>query len=263
MDHACLDCGQVLTKKPGPGRWPRRCSPCRTRKRNSHSGRSGGPHRLLGIRRCGWCDHEFEWRQGSFGKYCSVQCSAWGKSKVRLCEIPWHKYCWRDDWKPSRNALARLPSRRSGPAACEQCQEPIVTPRTNKRFCSERCRQRSWRPPSSPVYVINCADCGVLFVARSKPKRYCSDDCYPSGKKVNISPRRRRRIYERDGWRCQLCGQKVDRRSRYTDRAPSIDHIVPRSMGGGDEDENLHLAHRHCNAVKSNRGGGEQLALVG
>lgn len=45
--------------------------------------------------------------------------------------------------------------------------------------------------------------------------------------------------------------------------APTIDHVIPISHGGDDTKANVQLAHFGCNNRKSNRGGGEQLALVG
>ena len=62
-------------------------------------------------------------------------------------------------------------------------------------------------------------------------------------------------IYERDGWVCQLCGLPVDREvdpSRGAD-APTIDHVIPVSLGGGDVPENVQLAHRSCNARKGTK----------
>ncbi|WP_167488568.1 HNH endonuclease [Nocardia terpenica] len=66
-------------------------------------------------------------------------------------------------------------------------------------------------------------------------------------------PRNRRiEIYERDGWVCQLCFKPVDpgldpKKDRMS---ASLDHIRPKSKGGGDELENLQLAHRSCNSSK-------------
>ena len=45
--------------------------------------------------------------------------------------------------------------------------------------------------------------------------------------------------------------------------AASVDHIVPLSLGGDDTKANIQLAHFGCNCRKRNRGGGEQLRLIG
>lgn len=71
-------------------------------------------------------------------------------------------------------------------------------------------------------------------------------------------------IFERDGWECGLCGQHVDRELRHPDPlSPSLDHVVPLSVGGAHARENVQLAHLTCNVRKGNRAQGEQLALIG
>ena len=49
------------------------------------------------------------------------------------------------------------------------------------------------------------------------------------------------------GSECGLCGEVVD------ESDCEIDHIHPRSAGGGDELENLHLVHPICNRRKGAR----------
>lgn len=72
------------------------------------------------------------------------------------------------------------------------------------------------------------------------------------------------RYNKRDRWRCGICGKKVNRGFRVPHPlAATLDHIVPMSLGGGHVRSNVHLAHFRCNTLKGNRGGGEQLALIG
>ncbi len=54
----------------------------------------------------------------------------------------------------------------------------------------------------------------------------------------------RQRILQRDGYVCQMCG---------VEEANSVDHIVPRLMGGGDEDWNLQTLCTSCNSAKGGR----------
>lgn len=54
----------------------------------------------------------------------------------------------------------------------------------------------------------------------------------------------RARIMARDGNKCVTCG---------TTEKLTIDHIHPRSRGGGTEDENLQVLCRSCNSSKNNR----------
>jgi hypothetical protein len=57
----------------------------------------------------------------------------------------------------------------------------------------------------------------------------------------------RERIAERDGWHCWLCGGAIDPSLSQGPWQATIDHLVPRSRGGGSDVANLRLAHRRCN----------------
>ena len=50
----------------------------------------------------------------------------------------------------------------------------------------------------------------------------------------------RKRILDRDGWCCMYCGMD----------ATSVDHVVPRALGGGDEDWNLVASCMKCNLAR-------------
>lgn len=64
--------------------------------------------------------------------------------------------------------------------------------------------------------------------------------------------KRVRKIGDRDGWSCSLCLDPVDQSCAYPDpRAPSIDHIEPRSDGGPDTLDNVRLTHWGCNHVRN------------
>lgn len=68
-------------------------------------------------------------------------------------------------------------------------------------------------------------------------------------------PYTRVEICQRDGWVCQICATPVDPVLQGTSdpSAPSIDHIVPLSLGGDDTPANVQLAHFGCNSGKCNR----------
>jgi 5-methylcytosine-specific restriction endonuclease McrA len=57
----------------------------------------------------------------------------------------------------------------------------------------------------------------------------------------------RTNIFTRDQHRCQYCGAQPDKNDL------TLDHVIPRSRGGGDSWENLVLACARCNVKKSNR----------
>lgn len=55
-------------------------------------------------------------------------------------------------------------------------------------------------------------------------------------------------VYERDGWVCQLCKKKVNRKLKHPHPlSASLDHIVPLSRGGSHTMNNVHLTHLICN----------------
>ncbi|MEU4133646.1 HNH endonuclease [Streptomyces wuyuanensis] len=61
-------------------------------------------------------------------------------------------------------------------------------------------------------------------------------------------------IAERDGFRCQLCGDPVPMDVKVPEAlAPTIDHIVAVLRGGDDTRANVQLAHFRCNSVKGPR----------
>lgn len=53
---------------------------------------------------------------------------------------------------------------------------------------------------------------------------------------------------------CGICGQPVDKSLKYPHpMSPTVDHIIPCDKGGSDDLDNLQLAHRKCNRMKSDR----------
>jgi 5-methylcytosine-specific restriction endonuclease McrA len=53
----------------------------------------------------------------------------------------------------------------------------------------------------------------------------------------------RERILRRDGYICQYCAQEAD----------TVDHVIPRRLGGLDSDDNLVAACKRCNYSKGGR----------
>jgi 5-methylcytosine-specific restriction endonuclease McrA len=53
---------------------------------------------------------------------------------------------------------------------------------------------------------------------------------------------------------CGICGQPIDKSIKYPDpMSPTVDHIIPCAKGGSDDLDNLQLAHRKCNRMKSDQ----------
>ena len=67
-----------------------------------------------------------------------------------------------------------------------------------------------------------------------------------------IKPRLRMEIFQRDGGKCRLCGDKTRLFGRFKGDpfVADIDHVIPRSRGGRSQEENLQLLCRTCNRRK-------------
>lgn len=64
-------------------------------------------------------------------------------------------------------------------------------------------------------------------------------------------------LWQTQDGRCAICGEpmptgrfNVPHATVWKKRRPTFDHIRPRTKGGGDEPENLQLAHAQCNKQK-------------
>lgn len=180
---------------------------------------------------------------------------------------------------------------------CVEC-DAVLTYRQS-RFCSKRCNEiyRGVRL-AVPIEKRQCAlaECDVVFQPRFHKQMCC---CEPHGQKhcnrmrrasgkdvrppyrdidrdrchrrralkANAStgaPVRLAAIAARDKWKCSLCGNRVLKSKKAPHPlSPSLDHVIPLSKGGAHDPVNVSLAHLGCNVAKNNRGGGEQLALIG
>jgi len=102
-----------------------------------------------------------------------------------------------------------------------------------------------------------CRICERSFVSQNLDN-FCSQKCrrkyYRMGRHSWIAPTKRLAIYKRDNWTCLICYEPVSRADYshevYNPQYPSLDHIVPRSLGGTHEDSNLRTTHVLCNALR-------------
>lgn len=130
-------------------------------------------------------------------------------------------------------------AKKSEPRVCKECRQEFAPEYGNKRraFCSRLCLRRFGQRASKAIRRTH-AKSGERFSARE--------------------------IFERDRWRCGLCGQGIDRHLRSPhERCATIDHIVPIARGGQHERRNVQAAHRECNWRKGVASCGSQLRLVG
>lgn len=98
------------------------------------------------------------------------------------------------------------------------------------KYCSLRCSKRHHRRGQNHP-ESRARRAGVPYVYGIKPEQ----------------------VFERDGWRCQLCGCKTPKRLRGKNKltSPELDHIIPFAAGGGHTWDNVQCACRRCNGKKN------------
>ena len=124
----------------------------------------------------------------------------------------------------------------------------------------------------SSAFILTCEVCGKTFISK-KEERFCSEECRKKHyNQLSWRNRQKRirdalvdkditleKVYRNDRGICYLCGGKCD----YDDftvindtiicgnNYPSIEHVIPLSRGGKHSWDNVRLAHRLCNSLKS------------
>lgn len=158
---------------------------------------------------------------------------------------------------------------------CQRCSQTFASDRKGRKYCGDACKRaatldhlRSRSAKAKPVRQICCKECGTLFVTEYGQKRsvFCSALCLKRYNRRIRKPLERARkkaatveavdpfkVFERDGWRCQICHKRTPKRLRgsLNDMAPELDHIVPLAKGGEHSYRNTQCACRRCNRTKS------------
>ena len=70
----------------------------------------------------------------------------------------------------------------------------------------------------------------------------------PVGRWIRVE--RRLAIYLRDSFMCQYCGRDLHMAAPFD---VTLDHLVPRSEGGSNKNENLITACRRCNSQRGSK----------
>jgi hypothetical protein len=174
----------------------------------------------------------------------------------------------RSNNRKVRRQQAPLRDSAPEPRSCVHCGEMFSPRNRNRVYCYNGwCRESAYRERKASgaarrvvAHDVNCGECGATFTAKHPSARWCSKDCANrhwgrvrarQRRKASTADYEDREIFERDGWRCHLCGKKVSRStSRVHPEGATIDHIVPLSCGGDDVASNVATAHWRCNAIK-------------
>lgn len=216
------------------------CSePCR--RRWKRSGRNPDWYKKKGERECPICGKVFE-PLSYRAVYCSRRCKDRDREKERK------RYAAkRIDYK-SRSQIMReaeerkaerqeqkqkeLAERYAVARYCVQCGREFHTLQPNQKTCSKECsKARQNRRNDKRINQQNIVDRNITLAT----------------------------LYWRDKGVCHICGMPCDyndfeiRNGRKVtlDLYPTIDHVIPLARGGLHEWENVKLAHRRCNSIKS------------
>lgn len=211
-------------------------------------------------------------------------------AKARRGEIQSGLYCSR---RCRFDALKKQPkSKTEAPASsriyistCGICGKLFTSKRKRER-CSRECdlehsRRNSFRINSGKKELKKrkCKECGAMFTPEygNKRRSFCSTECLRrNARRIRRHKERAKlrlvkvetvdpvKVFERDGWRCQICRRKLRPKDKgtYKDSAPELDHIIPLSKGGEHSYRNTQCLCRRCNADKSGNERG-QLRLFG
>ena len=154
---------------------------------------------------------------------------------------------------PDRAAAKPAPA----PRECSECGAEYESAHALKRTCSPGCSTARSRRVSLATMNANYRRMRPRIIANAHARRAA----LLAQTVEDVDPRV---VFERDGWRCGICGKRTRREGRWK-RDPevaSLDHIVPIADGGEHSYANTRCTHLGCNIARGKRGGGEQLALL-
>lgn len=259
---SCAKCGKQIHLSRSSSSIPR-CRPCRADERGREHGAESAYRRGC---RCHLCreahrlymrDYAARRRQSGnpvhlSRRRLSIECACCGlpfesradavqSGKGRFCSVACHNLSQVSSGVKARNRARRASEGRRGSVRWRALR------RANAAAAGTTGGNQVWVQGA-------CAVCSEQFTSRGAASRYCSAECRNknrSNRSFGLSWLDRMAIFARDGWVCQICLEPVDYSAdSLSDWYPSVDHVVPRSRGGSDEEQNLRTAHRWCNSVR-------------
>lgn len=152
-------------------------------------------------------------------------------------------------------------------------QEEAQAEREKKRIEDKAQREREKQNKmldhkATQLSMRACKKCNRLFIPRRPGQQCCSTAC---GERLRDALKKDRRLrkmrqvvidkditleglYQRENGLCWICGQPCDYSAEINaNNYPSIDHVKPLAKGGKHSWDNVRLAHRICNSIKSDR----------
>lgn len=168
--------------------------------------------------------------------------------------------------------LKRVPSCRQ--CAKEQRKRKEVERAEQKAEAKEKARikreaKMAAMQAEKAARIKVCLTCGTAFHPDHGGRDYCSDDCRRKANNRRREARKRgqrrtiqlEQVFQKDGGRCYICGESCDFEDYQIINGafvvgstyPTVEHVIPMSLGGDDSWENVRLACHYCNTVKGRK----------
>lgn len=188
---------------------------------------------------------------------CSDQCRS-DIARPPKCNLP------ADHWALWYGKTSEWP--RCPLIQCTVCDTTIAPASPTRTCCSDTCIRTkelhdAGRMPQREWATVprQCATCGCTYTSPYVGQSSCNTCRRAKQRSHWINDRRRIALYKRDKYKCHICGDKTDAKAHYLDATyPTLDHLVPRSKGGSDEDYNLSTCCRGCNSLR----GADELPML-
>lgn len=169
---------------------------------------------------------------------------------------------------------------------CETCDKLFIKKGiVAKRFCSKECgiaamnKSRKGIKLNIAIKTCRCKRCGTDYEGKKTSLcKTCSALNNAISRKASRKAHKKKRraalrtvateavvdikVFERDKWKCKICGIKLQKEFIYRDDAAEVDHIVPISLGGPHSYTNTQAACRKCNQEKSNQFKGQLVLCI-
>lgn len=267
----CLLCGGELSQ--GQQKY---CSKdCRRRYQSIYIEKRCFDHGEL-TKTCSVCGKEFKtWK--SQQKCCSPECSKNRKKECTENQRQKRKEYDRQRWlelHPDASTAKEIHERKLAREAEREAERECKRKEREAELQKIRAHKKAIKQANIDYWLNyeaehECCFCGNSFIAHHPTAKYCSRTCARNSTRIKDRYKgitidkgiTLPKLAERDHNQCQICGLFVDWNDYIaTDKTiicgnmyPSIDHIRPISKGGKHAWDNVQLAHRHCNTVKSNK----------
>lgn len=209
---------------------------------------------------CKQCGKEFTPKESNRTQFCSRECGFKGENRERTIEAN------------QKRRKRPYPHCKIYMRNCAICRSLYAARTMNQKYCSSECQGRSFI--SKPIEeTFRCAECGNQFLRGGKSGNhsdqiFCSERCRRNSARRDAKARRRAKcgqydgmeqrirfsdVWDRTGGRCHVCGGLCARHPERFELKPTIDHIVPLSMGGTHLIDNAGIAHFVCNSFKGSQ----------